>query len=76
VARAAFNQRRKTIANALRGGGGQDLARAFDPIGGVVSALERASIDPKQRAERVPLESWLALAEQLRLCEQAVEQRH
>ena len=62
VARAAFNQRRKTIANALRGAGFE----AFEKAGGAVPALERAGIDPVQRAERVPLDRWLVLAEQLR----------
>ncbi len=42
VVRAAFQQRRKTLANALAGGG-FDRARA---------ALEAAAIDPRRRAER------------------------
>ena len=49
--------------------------RAFEGFGGVegtASALHAAGIDPKQRAEQVPLERWLALG---RLCGQAREPR-
>ena len=75
VARAAFNQRRKTIANALRGAGGEAFGKAFEQEGGVVGLLERAGIDPRQRAEQVPLDRWLALGQEFALCESAAESR-
>ncbi len=45
----AFNQRRKTVQNALKGmaGSGQ---------------LVRAGIDPSSRPEQIPIEHWAALA--------------
>ena len=58
VVRAAFSQRRKTIANALRGQGFWSAAR-------VHSALESCGIDAADRAERVAPERFLALARQL-----------
>lgn len=59
VVRAAFGQRRKTIANALKGGGfGEDKIRA---------ALETAAIQPLARAETVPIEKFAALANTLSL---------
>ena len=68
VARAAFNQRRKTIANALRGFDG------FESVGGHSSALERAGIDPGARAEQVSPERWLALG-RLALCDEGEERQ-
>lgn len=49
VVRAAFGQRRKTLANALRG-----LLDA--------EAILRAGIDPRARAENVPPQGFVALA--------------
>jgi 16S rRNA (adenine1518-N6/adenine1519-N6)-dimethyltransferase len=71
VARAAFNQRRKTIENALRGAGD----KLVEGVGGARALLERAGVDPKLRAEQVPLDRWLALGQQFALCEKAEEQR-
>lgn len=53
VVRAAFGQRRKTLANALR-----DLLDA--------DGIRAAGIDPRQRAEQVPPDGFLALARQRR----------
>jgi len=52
VVRAAFGQRRKTLANALRGAG--------LPEPGVV--CEAVGIDARARAERLPPEAFLALS--------------
>lgn len=49
VVRAAFGQRRKTLANSLRG-----LLDA--------DAIRRAGIDPRARAESVPPQGFVALA--------------
>jgi 16S rRNA (adenine1518-N6/adenine1519-N6)-dimethyltransferase len=57
VVRAVFNQRRKTIANALRGGG-------FER-GAIETALSAAGIDPRARGETVPPEQLLALGRAL-----------
>lgn len=58
VVRAAFNQRRKMLGNALK-------AAAFDP-----EALQRAfaavGIDPQRRGETLSLEEFASLARQLR----------
>lgn len=51
LVRTAFQQRRKTLANALKpelGGAAADIIRA-------------AGLDPQDRPERVALEGWLAL---------------
>jgi 16S rRNA (adenine1518-N6/adenine1519-N6)-dimethyltransferase len=61
VVRAVFNQRRKTILNGLRGGG-LPLSGDRDAL---VSALERAGIDPGARAEQVEPEDLLALSREL-----------
>jgi 16S rRNA (adenine1518-N6/adenine1519-N6)-dimethyltransferase len=58
VVRAAFSTRRKTLANALRGGGAWSAEH-------VVAALEGCGIDPAVRAERVAAERFLALARAL-----------
>ncbi len=52
VVRAAFGQRRKTLANALRGAG----------FAAAASACERAGIDPRTRAEQLPPEAFVALS--------------
>jgi 16S rRNA (adenine1518-N6/adenine1519-N6)-dimethyltransferase len=52
VVRAAFGQRRKTLANALRGLADPDLIRA-------------AGIDPGVRAENVPPQGFAALAREV-----------
>lgn len=55
VVRAAFGQRRKTLANALSGGGfAKETVRA---------ALEEAGIDPFARAEEIPLDGFARLAD-------------
>ena len=59
VVRAAFGKRRKTLQNALRGGGlGVEKAD-------LLASLERAGIDPRARAETIEPESFLALAREL-----------
>ncbi len=52
LVRAAFGQRRKTLANSLRG-----FADA--------AAIRAAGIDPRARAESVPPEGYVALARQV-----------
>jgi len=52
LVRAAFGQRRKTLANALRGAGFADPAAVCASLG----------IDPRARAERLAPEVFLALA--------------
>ena len=52
VVRAAFNQRRKTLANALRG-----LMDA--------AAIDAAGIDPRMRAENVAAQGYVALAQRV-----------
>lgn len=55
VVRAAFAQRRKTLANALRGGGLGTAPR-------VTGALVAAGIDPGRRAETLRLDEFARLA--------------
>lgn len=55
VVRVAFARRRKTLANALRGGGLGDAAR-------VAAALAGAGIDGRRRAETLDLEEFARLA--------------
>ena len=58
VVRAAFGQRRKQLANALRGSGlwtGESVA----------CALRSAEVDPRARAERLDPELLLAIARAL-----------
>lgn len=57
VVRAAFGQRRKTIANALKGGGFSGEA--------VEAALQASGISPMARAETVSIEKFAALANSL-----------
>jgi 16S rRNA (adenine1518-N6/adenine1519-N6)-dimethyltransferase len=59
LVRAAFGQRRKTLANALRGGG---LGSAQL----IASALDLASIDGGRRAETLTLAEFSRLTEALR----------
>ena len=56
VVRAAFGQRRKTLANALRGAGLPDPVAACAALG----------IDPRARAESLPPETFRALAHALK----------
>lgn len=56
VVRAAFAQRRKTVANSL--------ATVF-PRGAVVPAIERAGLDPKRRAETLGVDEFQRLAVEL-----------
>jgi 16S rRNA (adenine1518-N6/adenine1519-N6)-dimethyltransferase len=58
VVRAAFAQRRKTLANALAGGLGIPAHRAR-------SAVEAAGIDPGRRAETLTIPEFAALAARL-----------
>jgi 16S rRNA (adenine1518-N6/adenine1519-N6)-dimethyltransferase len=51
--RKVFAQKRKTLSNNLRAAG--------TPPAAIVSALTRASIDPRARAEALPLETLAAL---------------
>lgn len=58
LARAGFQQKRKTLRNALSGGLGRPPAE-------VEAALRVAGIDPMRRAETLSLEEWGRLAERL-----------
>jgi 16S rRNA (adenine1518-N6/adenine1519-N6)-dimethyltransferase len=55
VVKAAFGQRRKTLANALKGGG--------LPKEQVRDAMERAGIDPTRRGETLSLHEFAELAD-------------
>lgn len=55
VVRASFGQRRKTLGNALKGGGFSREA--------VRDALEKAGIDPTRRGETLTLEEFAKLAD-------------
>lgn len=55
VVDAAFAQRRKTLRNTVR--------RVFGDV--AVTALEQAGLDPSARAETVPVEGFVALADAL-----------
>ena len=59
VVRAAFGQRRKTLRNALSGGG-IELSPAAAKMG-----LEAAGIDPARRAETLTVEEFVALSHAL-----------
>lgn len=54
VVRAAFGQRRKTIANALKGGGFSAEA--------IAGALKEAGVSPQARAETVSIERFARIA--------------
>lgn len=60
LVRAAFAQRRKTIANNLKA-----AARTLGFVEGVTVALERANIDPRRRAETLSLEDFARLYQAL-----------
>ena len=60
VVRAAFSQRRKTLANALRGG--MDPAPDAAALGGALYAL---GIERRARAESLSPEQLLAVARAL-----------
>jgi 16S rRNA (adenine1518-N6/adenine1519-N6)-dimethyltransferase len=55
VVKAAFGQRRRTLANALKGGG--------LPKEQVRDAMERAGIDPTRRGETLTLAEFGELAD-------------
>ena len=55
--KAGFGQRRKTLINALKGGG-------FD-ADGISAALQQAGIDGRRRAESLSLEEFAAIADHL-----------
>lgn len=55
--RAAFNQRRKMLRNALADVGGIDLSKPE-----VIAALSQAQIDPKRRGETLDLTEFARLA--------------
>ncbi len=57
IIKAGFGQRRKTLTNALKGGG-------FDAAG-ISSALQQAGIDGRRRAESLSLEEFAAIADHL-----------
>jgi 16S rRNA (adenine1518-N6/adenine1519-N6)-dimethyltransferase len=59
--RAAFGQRRKTLVNALRGGG---LSPPLEPEA-IRTELEALGHDPRVRAERLAPEAHLALSRRL-----------
>jgi 16S rRNA (adenine1518-N6/adenine1519-N6)-dimethyltransferase len=56
VVRAAFGQRRKTLGNALRGGGLGSARR-------LAAVLDAAAIDGRRRAETLSLEEFARLAD-------------
>ena len=59
VVRAAFGQRRKTLQNALRGGGfGAEPEK-------LLASIARVGIDPRARAETLEPEAFLSLAREL-----------
>ena len=60
LTRAAFGQRRKTLENALAGGGVLDGDRVA-----VAAALRAADIDPIRRGETLSIAEFLRLAEQI-----------
>ena len=60
VVKAAFSQRRKTLANALSGG-------LRLPAKSIQAALEAAGIDPTRRAETLTLSEFARLTDHLRL---------
>ncbi len=59
VARAAFSQRRKTAANAIAAG-------LSVPRASVEAGLEACRLEPRARAESIPLAGFLALARSIR----------
>ena len=60
VVRAAFGNRRKTLANALRTGLGEGFEASR-----IAAGLAAAGLAPELRAERVPPQAFVALADAL-----------
>jgi 16S rRNA (adenine1518-N6/adenine1519-N6)-dimethyltransferase len=60
VIRSAFTYRRKTIANALKLGAFKSL-----PLPEILASLQAAHIDPKIRGERLSLEQFNSLSQEL-----------
>ena len=59
IIRAAFNQRRKTLSNALGNGlGGYDKARITD-------AIKACGLDERVRGETLTLEQFAQLSDEL-----------
>ena len=58
VVKAAFSQRRKTLANSLAGGLGQER-------GAIIPALEAAGVEPTRRAETLSIAEFAAVARAL-----------
>lgn len=64
VVRAAFNQRRKTLVNALSAGLGLEKAR-------IATAVARCGLDPRVRGEALDIPAFAALTDALaRECQQ------
>lgn len=66
IVSVGFAQRRKTIFNNLRNAPA-DLQSRIEQVGGAASALERAGIEARRRAETLTLEEWSSLARSLDL---------
>ncbi|MDT5060430.1 MAG: rRNA (adenine1518-N6/adenine1519-N6)-dimethyltransferase [Acidobacteriota bacterium] len=62
IVSAGFAQRRKTIFNNLRNAPGGLYSR-IEQAGGAGSALKRAGIEAKRRAETLTLEEWVKLTQ-------------
>ena len=60
VVKAAFSKRRKTVLNALSTYDGYDLEKEV-----VRQALERANVDPSDRAERLSTEDFIRISKVL-----------
>lgn len=58
IIRAAFNQRRKTLPNALSSGLGRERAE-------IETALEKCGIDPKIRGEALDMAAFVKIADEL-----------
>lgn len=59
-----FIQRRKTILNNLRHAP-ENLRARVEAAGGASGVLERASLNPPRRAEKLALAEWARVADQL-----------
>lgn len=66
IVSVGFAQRRKTIFNNLRSAPA-DLQSRIEQVGGAASALEKAGIEARRRAETLTLEEWSSLARSLDL---------
>ncbi|MCL2391452.1 MAG: 16S rRNA (adenine(1518)-N(6)/adenine(1519)-N(6))-dimethyltransferase RsmA [Oscillospiraceae bacterium] len=58
VVRAAFGQRRKTLANALHAAFGSVMTKSD-----IIDAIEKCGFDPRIRGETLGIESFIKLAE-------------